>query len=75
MIVGFNLALVFVATKVEVWSYSQFMVGQIQQEYEARNECMTHYLKGVEACLGKLDNWRVKCTPREETTRQMRWLV
>ena len=48
------------------------MVGQIQQEYEARNECMTHYLKGVEACLGKLDNWRVKCTPREETTRQMR---
>lgn len=42
------------------------MVGQIQRECEARDECMACCLKGVEARLAKLVDWRIKCIPHEE---------
>ena len=57
MIVGLDLALILATSKVEVRSDSQLVVGQIQREYEAKDECMTHYLTGVEACLARLANW------------------
>ena len=43
---------------MEVRNNSQLVVGHIQLEYEARDERMTHYLTGVEACLDKLVDWR-----------------
>ena len=45
------------------------MVGQIQREYEVRDERMVHYLNGVESRLAKLSNWRVKRVPREENEK------
>ena len=42
------------------------MVGQIQWEYEARNERMAHYLSRVESRLAKLSYWRVKHIPCKE---------
>ena len=53
-------------SKIETRSDSQLVVGQIQQEYEVRDERMVHYLNGVESRLAKLFNWRVKRIPREE---------
>ena len=44
IIVGLELALVLVKPKMEIQSDSQLVVGQIQREYEARDECMAHYL-------------------------------
>ena len=45
------------------------MVGQIQREYEVRDERMVRYLSGMESRLAKLSNWRVKRVPREENEK------
>ena len=54
MIIGLDLALTLATSKVKVQSDSQLVVGQIQREYEATDECMAHYLTSVEAHLDKL---------------------
>ena len=57
ILVGLDLALMLVATKLEIRSDSQLIVGQIQREYEAKNEHMARYLAMVEDQLKKLDKW------------------
>ena len=73
VIVGLNLALMLVATKLEIKSDSQLIFEQIQQEYEAKDECMARYLAMVEDHLKKLDEWVVRRVPREENVRQIHW--
>ena len=53
VLVGLDLALVLVATKLEIRNDSQLIFGQIQQEYEAKDERMAHYLTMVESRLEK----------------------
>ena len=67
--VSLKLALTLAASKIEIQSDSQLVVGQIQREYEARDECMTCYLNSVESRLAKLAYWRVKRIPREENKK------
>ena len=55
MIDGLNLALVLATAKVEIISDSQLVVGQIQYEYGAKDECMAHYLAMVQTLLSMLD--------------------
>ena len=69
IIVGLELALALAASKVEIGSDSQIVVEQIQQEYEAKDERMSCHLNGVESCLAKLSDWRVKCIPHEENRK------
>ncbi|RVW86235.1 hypothetical protein CK203_046109 [Vitis vinifera] len=69
IIVGLELALALAASKVEIGSDSQLVVEQIQQEYEAKDERMSCHLNGVESCLAKLSDWRVKCIPHEENRK------
>lgn len=65
-LVGLNLALALIATKVEVKSDMQLVVGQIQREYEARNESMARYLILVDSLMNKLERWSIRCVPREK---------
>ena len=60
ILVGLDLALMLVATKLEIRSDSQLIVGQIQREYEAKNEHMARYLAMVEDQLKKLDKWIIR---------------
>ncbi|XP_034711389.1 uncharacterized protein LOC117933915 [Vitis riparia] len=69
IIVGLELALALAASKVEIGSDSQLVVEQIQQEYEARDERMTCHLNGLESCLAKLSDWKVKRIPHEENRK------
>ena len=73
VIVGLNLALMLVATKLEIKSDSQLIVGKIQQEYEAKDERMARYLVMVEDHLKKLNEWVVRRVPRKENVRQIHW--
>lgn len=54
--VGLKLALTRVASKVEIQSDSQLVVGQIQHEYKAGDKHMAPYLNSVESHLAKLAN-------------------
>ena len=53
ILVELDLALALVATKLETRSDSQLIFGQIQQEYEAKDERMTRFLTMVESRLEK----------------------
>ena len=44
VLAGLDLSLILAATKLEIRSNSQLIVGQIQREYEANDECMALYL-------------------------------
>ena len=44
---GLNLALALLASKLEICSDSQLVVGHIQREYEAKDKRMTQYLTKV----------------------------
>lgn len=63
VLVGLDFVLTLVATKLEICSDSQLIVGQIQREYEAKNEHKTHYLTMVEDHLKRLDKWTVRWVP------------
>ena len=69
VLVGLHLVVTLVATRLEIRSYSQLISGQIQKEYEAKDERMTHYLALVENQLKKLDEWVVKRLPRKENSK------
>ena len=69
IIVSLELALTLATSKIETRSDSQLVVGQIQREYEVRDERMVRYLSGMESRLAKLSNWRVKRVPREENEK------
>lgn len=66
ILVGLELPLTLLATKVEVRNDLQLVVGQIQREYEVRNKLMAHYLTLVDTRIEKLDGWSIKYVPQEE---------
>ena len=61
------------ATKLEIKSDSELIVGKIQQEYEAKDERMARYIAMLEDHLKKLDEWVVRRVPRKENVRQIHW--
>ena len=58
-----------VATKLEIRSDSQLIFGQIQREYEAKDERMTRYLTMVEDHLKELDKWVIRWVPQNENVK------
>lgn len=47
ILAGLSVALTLLASKLEICSDFQLVVGQIQEEYEAKDECMAWYLSKV----------------------------
>ena len=60
ILVGLSLALTLSASKLEICSDSQLVVGQIQGEYEDKDERMAPYLSKVRTSLDKLNKWVIK---------------
>ncbi|RVW68373.1 hypothetical protein CK203_061696 [Vitis vinifera] len=63
---GLNLTLALSASKLEICSDSQLVVGHIQGEYEAKDGRMAQYLTKVRDTLNQLNEWVVKRIPRTE---------
>lgn len=66
---GLNLALALLASKLEIYSDSQLIVGHIQGEYKAKDECMAQYLTKVRDTLNQLNEWVVKRIARTENVQ------
>ena len=69
ILVELDLALALVATKLETRSDSQLIFGQIQREYEAKDERMARYLTIVESHLEKLDELVIRWVPHDESKK------
>ena len=61
-----NLTLALSASKLEICSDSQLVVGHIQGEYEAKDGRMAQYLTKVRDTLNQLNEWVVKRIPCTE---------
>ncbi|KAL6331678.1 hypothetical protein AAG906_014328 [Vitis piasezkii] len=57
ILVQLELARSLTVIKLKICSDSQLVIGQIQKEYEAKDECMAHYLALVQDSLAKLGEW------------------
>ncbi|RVW69617.1 Retrovirus-related Pol polyprotein from transposon 17.6 [Vitis vinifera] len=64
-----SLALTLSASKLEIRSDSHLVVRQIQEQYEAKNECMARYLSKLQTSLNKLSKWAIKRIHRSENTQ------
>lgn len=62
-----DLTITLATTKLKIQSDFQLIVGQIQKEYEANDECMARYLTMVEDRLKNLNEWVVKQVPQKKT--------
>ncbi|KAL6316779.1 hypothetical protein AAG906_021079 [Vitis piasezkii] len=63
---GLNLAITLNASRVKIHNDSQFIVGQIQKDYEAKDNHMTKYLLKVQESLSRLEEWVIEKIPRRE---------
>ena len=63
-----DLALTLAAAKLKICYDSQLVIGPIQREYEAKDECMTRYLTLVQVSP-KLSEWVVKRVPRTKNVK------
>lgn len=55
MLSGINLVLALLVARLEICSDSQLVLGHIQEEYEAKDECMVQYLMKVRVTLSRLN--------------------
>ena len=55
--------------QLEVCNDSQLVVKQIEDDYEAKNEKMIHYLKNVRELLKKFVRVQVRHIPRTKNSR------
>ena len=67
--VRLDIALTLAVVKLKIYSDSQLAIGQIQKEYEAKDEHMAHYLRLVEERLAKLGEWAVKRVSRTKKVK------
>lgn len=67
--VGLNFALTLVVDKLKICNDSQLVVGQIQKEYETKDECVARYLTLVQDELAKLSEWVIEKVPQTENLK------
>ena len=70
VLAGLDFAITLAATRLEIRSDSQLIIGQIQKEYEAKDEHMACYLTMVENRLKKLNEWVVRQAPWKEISKE-----
>ena len=64
IIVELNLAISVSLEKICIRSDSQLVVGQLNEEYEARDQCMAKYVSLINLRLGCFAAWRLEHIPR-----------
>ena len=60
IIAGINLAIPISSEKIIIRSDSQLVVGQVNGEYETRDQRMTKYVRMVNLQLGNFVAWRLE---------------
>ena len=61
---GLDLVLALSVSKLQIYSDSQLVVRHIQEEYGAKEGCMTRYLIKVRDTLQCLGEWTIEKIPR-----------
>ena len=64
ILVVVDLAHSLSTVKLKICSNFQLVIEQIQKEYEAKDECMAHYLALIQDSLAKLGKWVVERVPQ-----------
>ena len=63
-----KLAKALEATELNIHSDSQLVVGQVNGDYEAKEERMQQYLNLVRHQISQFREVKLKCIPREQNT-------
>ena len=69
ILAGLNLFLTLSTSKIEICNDSQLVVGQIQREYEAKDERMARYLSKVQVTLDRLSKSAIKRIPHTKNVQ------
>ena len=69
IIVGIDLAIFVSSEKIIIKSDSQLVVGQVNGEYETRDQRMTKYVSFINLRLGSFIAWRLEHVPRDSNEK------
>ena len=69
IIVGIDLAIFVSSEKIIIKSDSQLVVGQVNGEYETRDQRMTKYVSLINLQLGSFIAWRLEYVPRDSNEK------
>ena len=69
ILVGVDLAQFVSSEKLLIRSNSQLVVGQVNGEYETRDQCMARYVGLVKQQLGSFEACRLEHIPRDSNER------
>ena len=69
IIAGLDLAISISSEKIIKRSDSQLVVGQVNDEYETRDQRMTKYVSLVNLRLGSFTTWRLEHDPRNSNEK------
>ena len=73
ILVEIDLAQSLSSKKLLIRSDSQMVVGQVNEEYETRDQLMAKYMGLVMQRLGSFMTWKLKHILRDSNERQMHW--
>ena len=65
ILTGIELAATVSTDKLLIRSYSQLVVGQVNEEYESRDPRMAKYVSLVKQPLGSFSAWKLEHIPRD----------
>ena len=69
IIARIDLAISVSSEKIIIRSDSQLVVGQVNGEYETRDQCMTKYVSLVNLQLRSFITWQLKHVPRDSNEK------
>ena len=69
LIAGLRIAKELEVDRLQVYSDSQLVVGQVSENYEAREDSMAKYLEKVKEIIPTFGSFDIKQIPRAENTR------
>ena len=69
ILVEFNLAKSVSLEKLVIRNDSQLVVGQVNGEYEMRDQCMVRYASLVKQRLGSFAAWKLEHIPRDSNEK------
>nr|CAN65306.1 hypothetical protein VITISV_042320 [Vitis vinifera] len=72
---GLDLALALFVSKLWIYSDSQLVVRQAQEEYGAKDECMACYLTKVRHTLQRFSEWTIEKIPRTDNKHPLAILL
>ena len=69
VVAGLDLEISLSLEKIIIRSDSQLVVGQVNKEYEIRDQCMTNYVSLINLWLGSFVAWRLEHVSRSSNEK------